>query len=72
MAKTAYENMDPTWIDHFVASINNTTIGDNIGQHVIDAPAMLQEAFDNTLKLETGLRHSSRMTVSAYANFHTC
>ena len=56
MDKTACENMDPTTIYHFIASIDNTAIADKIVRQVQDASIMLHKCITYTLILETDLQ----------------
>ena len=48
MDNTGCECTDPTRIYHFVASINYTSIVDEIAKHVWNAPQMLLDVFEKT------------------------
>ena len=52
MDKTTYGNLNPVSIYHFIASISNTTIAENIAKLIWDSPGTLQDVFKNALALE--------------------
>ena len=66
MVHTAWQNMDPMWIYHFIESINNTILADNIAKQVTDAPKTSQEAFEKAFMLEAGLKFAEDIAIHGH------
>ena len=54
--ETTLDNRDPMRINHFVTSINNTSIADKIAKQVWYALRTLQDIFIRPLAFEAGLQ----------------